>query len=167
MCRMPAILLGWSEFVGYFDQKCRQAQVKLLEDDAINRGWSRTWARPPTSVHRHDVTSSLIAALRGRDDTRRRNLLRKMQDQESGDSGIYLALVLALEEPELDQHPSRQRHLASDPIETCHWHDSGCSREYPSAFIPLGLPTARRGLDRLRTYPRSYERVLTIRMENQ
>ena len=86
-----------------------QAQVKLLED-----GYESTVERTGHGLQRTFIVTMLqhLAAARGVELTPEDGVSEENASQESG--GTHLpSLVLAIEEPELYQHPSRQRHWAS------------------------------------------------------
>ena len=103
-----SVLLRWSEFAD-ISIPMPQAQVKLLED-----GYESTVERTGHGLQRTFIVTMLqhLAAARGVEMTPEDGVSEENASQESG--GTHLpSLVLAIEEPELYQHPSRQRHWAS------------------------------------------------------
>ena len=103
-----SVLLGWSEFAD-ISIPMPQAQVKLLED-----GYESRVERTGHGLQRAFIVTILqhLIAAREAEMTPEDGTSEEDASQESGDSHLP-SLVLALEEPELYQHPSRQRHLAS------------------------------------------------------
>ena len=103
-----SVLLRWSAFAD-IPIPMPQTQVKLLED-----GYESTVERTGHGLQRAFIVTMLqhLAAARGAGMTPEDGASEKDTSQEPGDSHLP-SLVLAIEEPELYQHPSRQRHLAS------------------------------------------------------
>ena len=102
------ILLQWSEFED-IPIPMPRTQVKLMED-----GYESTVERTGHGLQRTFIVTMLqhLAAARGVEMTPEDGVSEENASQESG--GTHLpSLVLAIEEPELYQHPSRQRHWAS------------------------------------------------------
>ena len=103
-----SVRLRWSEFTD-ISIPMPQAQVKLLED-----GYESTVERTGHGLQRAFIVTMLqhLIAARGAEMTPEDGTSEEDVSHESGEP--YLpSLVLAIEEPELYQHPSRQRHLAS------------------------------------------------------
>ena len=102
------VLLQWSEFED-IPIPMPRTQVKLMED-----GYESTVKRTGHGLQRTFIVTMLqhLAAARGLEMTPEDGVSEENASQESG--GTHLpSLVLAIEEPELYQHPSRQRHWAS------------------------------------------------------
>ena len=102
------VLLQWSEFED-IPIPMPRTQVKLMED-----GYESTVERTGHGLQRTFIVTMLqhLAAARGVEMTPEDGVSEENASQESG--GTHLpSLVLAIEEPELYQHPSRQRHWAS------------------------------------------------------
>ena len=94
-----AVQLQWAE-LPEFSIPAPQAEVKLLEDDYASRVGSAG----------HGVQRALVMSL-----LQHLNTVRSSTDTEattSSDHSRLPNLVLTIEEPELYQHPSRQRHFA-------------------------------------------------------
>ena len=102
------ILLDWSEFAE-ISIPMPQAQVKLLEDDYESRV-----EKAGHGLQRAFIVTMLqhLAAVRSADTV-------PEDENSAGQTSVeptrphVPSLVLAIEEPELYQHPSRQRHLAA------------------------------------------------------
>ena len=103
-----SVLLRWSEFAD-ISIPMPQAQVKLLED-----GYESSVERTGHGLQRAFIVTMLqhLIAARGAEMIPEDGISEEDASQESGDPHLP-SLVLAIEEPELYQHPSRQRHLAS------------------------------------------------------
>ena len=103
-----SVLLRWSEFAD-ISIPMPQAQVKLLED-----GYESSVERTGHGLQRAFIITMLqhLIAARGAEMIPEDGISEEDAGQESGDPHLP-SLVLAIEEPELYQHPSRQRHLAS------------------------------------------------------
>lgn len=94
-----AVQLQWAE-LSEFSIPAPRAEVKLLEDDYASRVGSAG----------HGVQRALIISL-----LQHLNTVRSSTESEATPSSEHLQLpnlVLTIEEPELYQHPSRQRHFA-------------------------------------------------------
>ena len=103
-----SVLLRWSEFAD-ISIPMPQAQVKLLED-----GYESTVERTGHGLQRAFIVTMLqhLIAAQGAEMIPENGISEEDTSQESGDPHLP-SLVLAIEEPELYQHPSRQRHFAS------------------------------------------------------
>ena len=102
------VLLEWSEFAD-ISIPLPQAQVKLLEDDYESRV-----EKTGHGLQRAFIVTMLqhLAAVRAADAASKDEI--SVEDKGIEPSNPQLpSLVLAIEEPELYQHPSRQRHLAA------------------------------------------------------
>ena len=102
------VLLQWSEFSD-ISIPMPQAQVKLLEDD-----YESKVERTGHGLQRAFIVTMLqhLVAARGVE-TVSENINQKVDSSLEPEEPQMPNLVLAIEEPELYQHPSRQRHLAS------------------------------------------------------
>ena len=103
-----SVLLRWSEFAD-IDIPMPRAQIRLRED-----GYESTVERTGHGLQRAFIVTMLqhLVAAQGAEVTPGDESLAEDASLESGDT-LLPSLVLAIEEPELYQHPSRQRHLAS------------------------------------------------------
>ncbi len=107
-----SVLLKWSEFQEV-TIPMPQAQVKLLED-----GYESTVDRTGHGLQRAFIVTMLqhLVAARGSTAQTEEETLVQEENESTTESAQSLqmpSIVLAIEEPELYQHPSRQRHLAS------------------------------------------------------
>ena len=103
-----SIALNWADF-NEIDIPMPRAQVKLSED-----GYETVVERTGHGVQRAFILTMLqhLVAARGGEGASQRG--RSSDDEESATSQPHLPnLLLAIEEPELYQHPSRQRHMAA------------------------------------------------------
>ena len=103
-----SVILQWSEFSD-IPIPMPQAQVKLRED-----GYESTVERTGHGLQRAFIVTMLqhLVAAQSAETTLEVVTLEEEANQELGDLHLP-SLVLAIDEPELYQHPSRQRHLAS------------------------------------------------------
>lgn len=102
------VLLQWSEFAD-ISIPMPQAQVKLLEDEYESRV-----ERTGHGLQRAFIVTMLQHLIAARGIQIPMSDESSTEDTESEPEEFQLPnLVLAIEEPELYQHPSRQRHLAS------------------------------------------------------
>ena len=103
-----SVLMNWSE-VADISIPLPQAQVKLLED-----GYQSAVERTGHGLQRAFIVTMLqhLVAARSVETSSESDVSSDNESQENRE-GQLPSLVLAIEEPELYQHPSRQRHLAS------------------------------------------------------
>ena len=103
-----SVLLRWSEFAD-IEIPMPRAQIRLQED-----GYESTVERTGHGLQRAFIVTMLqhLVAAQGAEVTPEDESLAENASLESGDT-LLSSLVLAIEEPELYQHPSRQRHLSS------------------------------------------------------
>ena len=107
-----SVLLNWSE-VADISIPLPQAQVKLLED-----GYQSAVERTGHGLQRAFIVTMLQHLVAARSVEGPQEDYTTVEDQVP--TGVYNqlpSLILAIEEPELYQHPSRQRHLASVLLE--------------------------------------------------
>lgn len=102
-----SVLLRWDEFAD-ISIPLPQAQVRLVEDN-----YESTVERTGHGLQRAFIVTMLqhLTAMRGRETNPEAK--HSTEDNSNGGDALLPSLVLAIEEPELYQHPSRQRHLAS------------------------------------------------------
>lgn len=102
------VLLRWTEFAD-ISIPLPQTQVKLMED-----GYESTVERTGHGLQRAFIVTMLqhLVAAREEDRVSEDAPIREENTSEQIGSS-FPSLVLAIEEPELYQHPSRQRHLGS------------------------------------------------------
>ena len=103
-----SLLMSWSE-IADISVPLPQAQVKLLED-----GYESAVERTGHGLQRALIVTMLqhLVAARSMETPPEEGTSPENESQEPGETHLP-SLVLAIEEPELYQHPSRQRHLAS------------------------------------------------------
>ncbi len=103
-----SVLMNWSE-VADISIPLPQAQVKLLED-----GYQSAVERTGHGLQRAFIVTMLqhLVAARSVETSSESDASSDDESQENRETQLP-SLVLAIEEPELYQHPSRQRHLAS------------------------------------------------------
>ena len=105
------VLLQWSELAD-ISIPMPQAEVKLTEDEYESRvertGHGLQRAFIITMLQHLDAVRNVGSAPEGEEPEE-----PESEGESSGTTGHLPNLVLAIEEPELYQHPSRQRHLAS------------------------------------------------------
>ena len=102
------VLMNWSE-AGDINIPLPQAEVKLLED-----GYQSTVERTGHGLQRAFIVTMLQHLVAARSLETSSESESDAEDSTQGSNAAYLpSLVLAIEEPELYQHPSRQRFLAS------------------------------------------------------
>ena len=103
-----SVLLQWSEFED-IPIPMPRTQVKLMED-----GYESSVERTGHGLQRAFIVTMLqhLIAAQGAEMIPENGISEEDTSQESGDPHLP-SLVLAIEEPELYQHPSRQRHFAS------------------------------------------------------
>ena len=102
------VLLHWEEFsdISFPDPK---AQVKLMED-----GFESTVERTGHGLQRAFIVTMLQHLVAARETaTTLDDTDPGREEDQAGDAQNLPCLVMAIEEPELYQHPSRQRHLSS------------------------------------------------------
>ncbi len=103
------VLLNWSELME-ISIPLPQAQVKLLEDEYESRV-----ERTGHGLQRAFIITMLqhLDAIRHSDPTPNSGTDEEDETSAEAKGPLLPNLVLAIEEPELYQHPSRQRHLAT------------------------------------------------------
>ncbi len=102
------VSLEWAK-LGDFELPLPKAEVKLHED-----GYKTSVERTGHGLQRAFILTMLqhLVAAKGVDTATEEGAASKAEITEPSDSQLP-GLVLAIEEPELYQHPSRQRHIAS------------------------------------------------------
>lgn len=103
-----SVRLRWTDFAD-IEIPLPQTQVKLLEDE-----YESTVDRTGHGLQRAFIVTMLqhLVAARGVDISLKDEVPEE-EEQPGSETPTLPNLVLAIEEPELYQHPSRQRHLAS------------------------------------------------------
>lgn len=109
------VSLEWAP-LGNIDIPMPKANVRLHED-----GYKSTVQRTGHGLQRAFILTMLqhLAAAKGKGDTSVEDSTAEGSNEQSGASQLP-GLVLAIEEPELYQHPSRQRHMAAILFKLAH-----------------------------------------------
>ena len=129
-----SVLLNWSALTD-ISIPLPQAQVRLLED-----GYQSGVERTGHGLQRAFIVTMLQHLVAARSIERPPEDEAVIDDQIQSDSDSQLpSLVLAIEEPELYQHPSRQRHLASVLLELAVGTIPGVAKTPRSSTPPILL----------------------------